>query len=358
MQVERQRKTRYNFKIAQLILASLALFFLAGCRSAPIGAPATPERPPRIAFMSDREGAFEIYIMDGDGGNLANLTNNEAQDGIPAWSQNAGSFVFISTRDSEEDVFIYRMDEDGANQEMMNPEVTSTSAQYRWSPDGQWLAYEGGVQPAVDVYIMDASGEQVTNLTENETADLLAPWSPDGEEILIASSREGNLAIFALDVESGEANRLTDPAYNSGTPAWSPDGKKIAFMSDKDGAVEIYTMDRDGENMVRLTESAEFDGYPAWSPDGDKIAFMSTREGNPEIYVMNADGSEQTNLTNTPAAQESVQGDFSWSPDGSQILFHTDRDGNIEVYVMGADGSNPTNLSNNPASDSGSIWVP
>ncbi|MGD9092044.1 MAG: DPP IV N-terminal domain-containing protein [Anaerolineales bacterium] len=348
-----------QYRIGLALFAVLALTILAGCRSAPIGPAPTPERPPRIAFMSDRDGAFDIYIMDRDGGNLTNLTNHEAQDGIPEWSRNAASFVFISTRDSEEDVFIYRMDEDGANQRMMNPDVTSATAQYLWSPDGQWLAYEGGVETTLDVFIMDTSGGQVKNISESDAVDRLAPWSTDGEEILIVSNREGSsLAIYAVDIDSGEFRRLTDPAYNSGTPAWSPDGKKIAFMSDKDGAIEIYTMDNNGENLARLTESVEFDGYPAWSPDGSKIAFISNRDGNPEIYVMNADGGEQTNLTNTPEGQESIQGDFAWSPDGSQILFHSDRDGDVEVYVMEADGSNPTNLTNNPASDSASIWVP
>lgn len=351
-------RMEFLHKIAVFFLIIISLTIVAGCRSAPIGAMPTPDRPPRIAFMSDREGSFEIFIMDVDGGNLTNLTNNEAQDGVPVWSPGGGLFAFISTRDSEEDVFIYRMDENGSNQEMFNPQVKSASARYIWSPDGQWLAYEGGEQTAVDVYIMDASGEQVKNLTESDSTDLLGPWSPDGEQILFTSSREGNLAIFAVHIESGEISRLTDPAYNSGTPKWSPDGEKIAFMSDKDGAVEIYSVASDGQDLVRLTESEQFDGYPNWSPDGSKIAFISTRDGNPEIYVMNADGGEQTNLTNTPTAQESVQGDFAWSPDGSQILFHTDRDGDLEVYVMGADGSNPTNLSNNPTSDSASIWVP
>jgi Tol biopolymer transport system component len=352
------RTTKIQTKTGFVLLALLALITLAGCRSAPLGAAPKPDRPPRIAFMSDREGAFEIYIMDRDGSNLVNLTNHEAQDGIPAWSRNAGSFAFISTRDSEEDVFLYRMDENGENQEMMNPEATSATAQYRWSPSGDWLAYEDGDQTAVDVYIMDASGEQVKNLSQSDSMDRLASWSPDGKRLLIVSNREGNLAVYTVDIESGEISRLSDPAYNSGTPAWSPDGKKIAFMTDKDGDIEIYSMDDNGGNLVRLTESAEFDGYPAWSPDGSKIAFISNRDGNPEIYVMDADGSTQTNLTNTPTAQESVQGDFAWSPDGTQILFHSDGDGNVEIYVIAADGSEMTNLTNNPATDSASIWVP
>jgi TolB protein len=117
-------------------------------------------------------------------------------------------------------------------------------------------------------------------------------------------------------------------------------------------------MDADGGNPTRLTDSPGFDGFPLWSPDGRKIAFLTGRDGNAEIYTMNPDGSEQTNLTNTPNAQESVQGDFSWSPDSAQIMFHTNRDNNVEIYVMDANGDNPTNLSNNPGIDFASIWVP
>jgi len=341
-----------------LPLAILSLW-LAGCASgAPFGATPTPDRPARIAFMSDRDGNFEIYLMARDGSDLANLTNNEAQDGLPAWSQGADAFAFLTSRESEDSLALYRMDVNGENPQEIDIGELAIGGIFHWSPDGKQLAFEAGDEVESDIYVLDIASAEIRNLTDNAGPDRFGSWSPNGESILFTTLRDGNIVIYAVSLADGETSRLTDPAWNSASPDWSPDGKQIAYFSDQDEDIDIYVMDANGENGIRLTTSEGFDGYPRWSPDGKQIAFISNRDGNPEIYVMNLDGSEPTNLTNTPEAQEGVQGDYSWSPDGQQILFHSDRSGDVEVYVMDADGGNVTNLTNNPANDLASIWVP
>ncbi len=336
----------------------LALAGLAACAPGEILNPPTPtpEAPPRIAFMSDREGNFDIFVMDLDGSNLVNLTNNPAQDGLPAWSGSAGALAFLSDRVLGQLAF-YQLDGLGGEPVVMNTNPPPTAGQAFWSPNGQYVAFQGGDTGVSDIYILDLAADTTLNLSDSASLDTFGAWSADSRQVLFTSTRAGSLAIFTSGVGGGEPTRLTDPSFASTFPAWAPDGSKIAFTTDQDGDVEVYLMDADGGNITRLTEAEGFDGYPAWSPDGARIAFLSNRDGNPEIYVMNADGSGQTNLTNNPAA-ESTQGDFSWSPDGARILFQTDRDGDVEVYVMDADGGNPTNLSAHPATDLASIWVP
>ncbi len=316
----------------------------------------TPLRADRIAFMSDRGGTYDVYLLDLESGELTDLTNDQANDGLPSWNDRANAFVFLTTRGTDT-VGIYRMDIDGANAAPIRMDPPADADPPIWSPTGEWLAFAGLAESNAEIYIVDSNGSGLRNITNHPAADRFGAWSPDGQKVAFVSDRDGAIGIYSIDLQGGEATLLSDPESPSGGPSWSPDGTQLAFMSSSLGDVEIYVMDSDGGNIVRLTESVGFDGFPTWSPDGTRIAFLSNRDGNPEIYVMNADGSAQTNLTNHPA-QESVQGDFAWSPDGRQILFHSDRDGNPDVFVMDADGSNPTNLTVHAATDLGAIWVP
>ncbi len=341
-------------KKTSLLVLLVTTLLAAGCQLQPV----IPERPPEpdIAFMTDRDGNFEIYTMNRDGSDPTNLTNSSENEGLPAWSSRIRAFAFL-TDQGVDGLAIQRMGRSGSNRTTMSQDLIPNFSGPVWSPSGEWLAFGGGVDANPDVYLVDATGEELVNITNTPGEDVFADWSPDGHELLFLSEQEGNIAIYRLPAEGGEPTRLTDPQFGSGRPDWSPDGSKIAFMSNRDGDIEIYVMDADGGNVERLTNNPGFDGFPLWSPDGAKIAFLSGRDNNAEIYTMNPDGSGQTNITNAPASQESVEGDFKWSSDGTQIMFHTDRDGNLEVYVMGNDGSNPTNLTNDPGVDFASIWL-
>jgi Tol biopolymer transport system component len=307
--------------------------------------------PPRVAFMSDREGNFEIFIMAIDGSGLTNLTNDPGPDWLPGWSSQENSLTFLTSR-GEQNASLYRMDDQGGGLQLLVQDPGIIVAPPIWSPDGKWVVYHSGN----NVQIVNSSGTEVREITAGTSQNLFADWSPDGDQLLFLSNRDGQSAVYAIDLEGGEPTKLTDSQFSSALAVWSPDGEKVAFVSDRDGDLEIYIMNSQGDGKTRLTDSVGVDVYPKWSPDGTQIAFLSNRDGNVEIYVMNADGSDPRNLTNNPA-QESTQGDFFWSLDGTQILFHSDRDGNSEVYLMNADGSNPVNLSNDPGTDFGSVWV-
>ncbi|OGO16979.1 MAG: hypothetical protein A2Z14_02040 [Chloroflexi bacterium RBG_16_48_8] len=352
------RKSHLSFK--GLFFTLMALFI--------VGAIATTlyilsQRSLRIAFMSDRDGDNEIYVMEMDGSGVVNITNNEAQDGLPGWSERKRSIAFLSTRESTS-AAIYRMNLYGKRLKALVTNMPIIATFPAWSPDGKWIAFDSGLAGQSDIYLINVKTGEVRNLTDHPSADRFYGWSPDSNQVLFVSNRGdqtvNNPAIYSITLESSEMVRLTEPDSVNVLASWSPDGKKIAFTSDRDGNAEIYIMDRDGKNVTRLTDNPKFEGFPIWSPDGKRIAYISidevTEEGNPEIYVMNSDGSDQRNLSNHPM-QDGLEWEFSWSPDGSKILFTTDRDGNLEIYVMDADGGNPTNLTNHPANDSAPAWI-
>jgi len=308
MIVDRTRKTATKVSRKTLIIV-----VLIGCLSLPVMggiglirfAPAQAPQHAQIVFHSDRDGNMEIYVMDADGKNQRNITNNPAGGGYPAWSSDGQRIAFASNRDGNG-----------------------------------------------EIYVMDADGKNQRNLTNNPAYDTEPAWSPDGQRIAFASTRDENFEVYVIDADGKNQRRLTNnPAYDW-YPTWSPDGQRIAFHSRRDGNDEIYVMDADGENQCRLTNNPVGDWFPAWSPDGQRIAFTSERDGNGEIYAMDADGNNQRNLTKHP------KGDWDpvCSPDGQRIAFVSNRDGNPEIYVMDADGNNQRRLTNNPADDDSPDW--
>ena len=358
---------RYN--LTHLILASvivLGLTLLMVCVDAQA----------QIAFVSDRDGNREIYVMDVNGKNRHRLTNNRHGDWSPSWSPDGKRIAFTSERDGNDEIYV--MDADGGNQQNLTNHPGRDSVP-SWSPDGKRIAFvsdrDGHVidgRPTDEIYVMDADGGNQQNLTNNPDEDWTPSWSPDGKRIAFMSGRDRekdnphNFEIYVMDADGGNQQNLTNNRVDDSSPSWSPDGKRIVFSSIREGHFErdfgitdeIYVMDADGGNQQRLTNNRQYDWSPSWSPDGERIAFSSDRKGdlqNFEIYVMDADGGNQQRLTNNRADDSSP----SWSPDSGRIAFVSGRDAdrNSEIYVMDADGGNQRRLTNNRGWDVSPAWL-
>jgi TolB protein len=226
------------------------------------------------------------------------------------------------------------------------------------NPDQIAFSYEG------DIYLANADGRGLVNLTNHTGQHTFPAWSPDGEQIAYCSASPGQAEIFVMEADGSHPRRLTDSIQDCGNPGWlvpiwSPDGKWIAALSAPGGAypqtpLDLFVIRSDGSETRNLTNSPAMEMGVSWSPDSQRLLFGSDREGDEEIYSIRVDGSGLTRLTDSPGRDGAAQ----WSPDGQQIVFISMRDGNWEVYRMGADGSGQTRLTENPGNDLETLWMP
>ena len=194
-----------------------------------------------------------------------------------------------------------------------------------------------------DIFVMNADGSGVTQLTSHPFADLLPLFSPDGSRIVFGRCGGDTCDVVVINADgSGERTIVSD-----GFPgAWSPDGNQIA-LSRSEG---LWIINADGTGLHRVAESQ---GVNDWSPDGRQL--MVAR-GDDELYALNLDGSGVTQLTHNSCFDHSGTG---WSPDGTRIVFSNDCDGDLEILVMNADGSGVQQLTHNGLIDDASpVWSP
>jgi Tol biopolymer transport system component len=210
-----------------------------------------------------------------------------------------------------------------------------------------WALYED-----YDIFVADADGSNLAQITDTPAYDAEATVSRDGEWVVFTSARDGDLDIYKMRMDGSEVTRLTDsPGYDGG-PFFSYDGTKIVYRaSHPDGdeladyqrllaqglirpsQLDIFVMDTDGSNKVQLTDNGAANFGPYMFPDGERIIFSSNL-GDPsgrefDLWAINVDGSGLEQIT--------FSGDFDGFPmfnsDGTKLIFASNRGNEIARYT-------------------------
>lgn len=261
----------------------------------------TPRGVGRILYTSERDGDFEIYIMNEAGEDVAQLTDNEAEEFNPKFSPDGQQIAFVSDRDGDNEIFV--MDLDGSGQAQLTDNDVDDHAP-AWSPDGWSLVFYSERDGSGELYLMSLEAREVQRLTENDSVDHYPAWWP-GPQIVFTSNRGGARAgdnLYTIDPISGEVVQLTEggPGAVEWYPAWSPTCATpspwgthglvchLAWSSlrPETEGLQIFVMEPGGFNIRQLTTSAGFHGYPVWSPDGNRVAFTYEAGENFDIYTM------------------------------------------------------------------------
>jgi WD40 repeat protein len=307
----RSRRLLVLVPVVCLVVAAVAVMVSVSSRKKPfVSAPTSPPPTPSATVASP------------------NLTKNLGADSGPSWSPDGTQIAFVSDRDGNSE--IYLMQSDGTDVRRLTND-SAIDEEPTWSPDGTRIAFVSDRTGNLDIFTVNGDGGGLIRLTRDQASDSAPAWSPDGTRIAFVSDRDGNSEIYTLEVDGSLVTRLTTTPEVDGAPTWSPDGKTIAFVTGRDGNKEIYVMQEDGTEPTNLTDNSATDQGPTWSPDSSRIAFESDRIGNTDIFVMSADGSDQIDFSNDLVGDDSQA---AWSPDGNKLAFVSDRDGNNEVYAV------------------------
>jgi TolB protein len=270
--------------------------------------------------------------------------------GIPGI--NLTQVAFVSNRTGHEEIWV--MDYDGFNQHPITS-YGSMALTPRWSPDDNKLAFTSYASGNPEITLYSFLSRHLMPFPHYQGLNTTPGWSPDGKKIAFCSSMSGNPEIYASNADGSELQRLTFGPGASTTnigPVWNPKtGNEMAFVSDRSGTPQIYSMNSDGSNVRRLLTAGGDADAPSWSPDGLSIVFTWAviETHNFDIYLLNLASGQITQLTHNAGSNDRPW----WAPDGRHIIFESNRTGKREVWMMLANGTDQRVLTTD-----GANWDP
>jgi len=201
-----------------------------------------------------------------------------------------------------------------------------------WSPDGRKIVFADRASGNSEVFLMNADGSDLRNLTNEPLPDTNPTFSPDGSEIIFVRDFYGTGRLFRMNPDGSNQRRLTENQAYEMSPAFSPDGSRLAFAGDREGrGLDIFTLDFADPNNENLLVARRFhDSQAAFSPDGKRLAFVASSDGNTEIYLINTDGTGLFRLTHSKAEETAPQ----FTADGEKLIFASNRSGKFAIYEI------------------------
>jgi Tol biopolymer transport system component len=216
------------------------------------------------AYGWDYDRHYDIYTADKQGNNLVNLTNTDGYDAEGSYSADGSKILFASNREAYS-------------------RTLSQAEQKLFDDDASYF---------MDLYIMDADGSNVQQLTFSPGYDGGPFFSPDNEKVVWRRfNPDGNSAeIWTMNIDGSGQRQLTAEAMVSWGPYYHPSGDYIIYSSNVLGHAnfELFMIDPEGlSDPIRVSNTEGTDILPVFSPDGNRLAWSTTRTpgGASQIHI-------------------------------------------------------------------------
>lgn len=280
----------------------------------------------KIAFITNRDFFFSLYVMDANTGKIITrlAEGNQSPDfeelniltpGL-TWSPDGSKIAIAALSHGYDVIYIFDVEEEDYISLPIKMDGIHSVA---WSWDGKYLAFVGQNSRQTDIYTYNFETKEIKNLTNDIFTDKDPNWSYDGKTIYFSSDRNSynnmgeapdgfkiykhdysQMDIYALDVETGQVKRITEmPNSNETTPIVSPDGTQLLFISDLNGINNIYrkklvftsedTFVSDIKDIkpIPITNSQSGLYQLSASKDGKKLALSSLYKSSFNIFLLN-----------------------------------------------------------------------
>ncbi len=296
-----------------------------------------------------------IGIYDLKRNSYEEIPRSGALDQFPMWRGNA--VYFISDRDGAMNLYRYDL---GSKQTRKLTNYTEYDV--KWPSAGtDAIVYENGGL----LYSYDLASGKVAHIPITVSSDLTTArpeiksvsnmirsfeLSPTGVRALVEARGD----IFTIPAEHGSIRNLTDtPGVHEQDAVWSPDGKWIAYLSDRSGEFEIYLRPQKGGDEVRVTSDGECYRYgPKWSPDSKKLAYWDKKQ---RLYYVDIDAKQPVLVDH---ADNGLDGSPAWAPDSRWLAFaKNEQNQATAIYLYSLEKSQVTRVTEdfynnvNPAFD-------
>ncbi|HJN44785.1 MAG TPA: hypothetical protein QF572_11460 [Vicinamibacterales bacterium] len=229
------------------------------------GSECPPEPGSEMGYVWPVYDSYDIFTANPDGSGLTRITETDGYDAEATIGPD-GRVVFTSVRDG--DMEIYSMNGDGSDLTRLTDRPGPDGGPF-FSPDGSKIVFR-----AREI----APGPELDDFNTLLGQGL---WRPTA------------LEIFVMDADGGNLHQVTDMGDANFAPFWHPDGERIIFSSnsrDPEGRdFDLFMIHEDGTGLEQITFNNTFDGFPMFSPDGRHLVFASNRdaevEGDTNVFI-------------------------------------------------------------------------
>lgn len=241
-----------------------------------------------IIFESNRDGRWQIYIMDINGKRQKPLFKSSYNDRRPSWHPYKDIVIFESDRSGSWEIYTYTFETNSVQK--MPISIKGNKRFARFAPNGVQIvfcheAYSG----VTDIYMCSNKGKRTKRLVNNKQLNIGPHFNRRGDYIIYHSNRnlqgEGNI-IYSRSIITDDRNRLTYFKDHSEYPNYSNIRSARIVYSAKIGDMihpEIFIMRSDGTRKIQVTYNDVPDILPSWSPNDINLLITGYRNGNYQI---------------------------------------------------------------------------
>ncbi len=264
------------------------------------------------AVLVARGDIFSVPIEKGPTRNLTESSN--AHDKWGRWSPDGRKIAFVSDRSGEDEIYLINQDGSGKPEQLTS---NGTCMRYapEWAPDGKRLAFS---DKDGKLFILTLDDKKLSEIADEKRGQLRDyTWSDDGGHLAFTMTNPAFArAVYVWSVADGQVRRVTDDFFNHYSPAWDPDGNYLYFLSDREYAPLIgsnefnYALTRQGSIFALTLRKDVKHPFPAESDEVTLAPETPAPGGTPPSPAPGAAPASQEAKSAAPSKEEPKKKDY------------------------------------------------